>query len=387
MKGKNIVILSDDYQAFIKDQVECLSDKFDHIFVFVRYNPLAILGSILPFKSIQHYQKKNRVDLTNIPENIHLYYIPLIHRNFHNLHFRLIDHLIQKHNIKFDLIHAHFIYPGGFVGVKLKNKYGVPLIITAHGYDIYDLPFRNMIWKKNIVSTLNNADEIITVSYKNLEYIRLLDIKKPASIIPNGYRDDLFFPIDRIKSREILNLPINKKIILTIGNLVTIKGQIYLIKAIEGIIKDRSDLICIIVGRGNLEKILQNKINELNLNNDIFLVGKRPHHEINLWINACDIFVLPSLNEGNPTVMFECLGCGKPFIGTNVGGIPEVITSNKYGILVEPGDSYAIEKALKAALDIKWEDKEILTYASQYSYNEIIKKIFQLYMKHIRTIE
>ena len=50
----------------------------------------------------------------------------------------------------------------------------------------------------------------------------------------------------------------------------------------------------------------------------ITLIGGRPHHEIPLWIGACDAFVLPSLMEGNPTVMFECLGAGRPFIGTRV---------------------------------------------------------------------
>ena len=57
-------------------------------------------------------------------------------------------------------------------------------------------------------------------------------------------------------------------------------------------------------------------------------VGGKPHAEIPIWMNACDVFVLSSLSEGNPTVMFECVGCGKPFIGTKVGGIPEIIISD-----------------------------------------------------------
>lgn len=51
-------------------------------------------------------------------------------------------------------------------------------------------------------------------------------------------------------------------------------------------------------------------------------LGGRPHPEIPMRMNACDIFMLPSLSEGNPTVLVECLGRGTPFMGTDVVGVP-----------------------------------------------------------------
>lgn len=96
-------------------------------------------------------------------------------------------------------------------------------------------------------------------------------------------------------------------------------------------------------------------------------------------MNACDVFVLPSLNEGNPTVMFECLGCGKPFVGTKVGGIPEVITSNDYGLLVKPGNSQDLAKKIGFALNKIWDEDHIRNYAEQYCWENIAKQIQQVY--------
>lgn len=96
-------------------------------------------------------------------------------------------------------------------------------------------------------------------------------------------------------------------------------------------------------------------------------------------MNAADLFVLPSLNEGNPTVMFEALGCGKPFIGTKVGGVPEVITSNEYGLLVEPADPGGLAEKLFIALDRDWDNEKIALYAQQYSWANIADRIVQIY--------
>ena len=96
-------------------------------------------------------------------------------------------------------------------------------------------------------------------------------------------------------------------------------------------------------------------------------------------MNACDVFVLSSLNEGNPVVMFECLGCGKPFVGTRVGGIPEVITNEKLGYLVEPKDVEGLANAILKALNKEWDKEYILNYAKQFTWGEIAKNIGRVY--------
>ena len=96
-------------------------------------------------------------------------------------------------------------------------------------------------------------------------------------------------------------------------------------------------------------------------------------------MNACDVFVLPSLNEGNPTVMFESLGCGRPFVGTTVGGVPEIIPSDSYGYLVEPAHSHDLAEKILTTLEKEWDSVMIAEYADRYTWTAIIKSILQIY--------
>ena len=106
---------------------------------------------------------------------------------------------------------------------------------------------------------------------------------------------------------------------------------------------------------------------------------KEMHDEIPLGMNACDVFVLPSLNEGNPNVMFEALGCGKPFVGTTVGGEPEVISNEKLGVLVEPKNVEGLTKAILKALDKEWDKDYISNYAKQFTRDKVPEKIIGVY--------
>jgi glycosyltransferase involved in cell wall biosynthesis len=284
--------------------------------------------------------------------------------------------------VTFDLIHAHFAWPSGFVGVQLKKKYQVPLVITCHGYDIYSLPFQNNFWKAQITNILNNSDHVITVSNSNYNCIKKLNINTPVTVIPNGFKDNLFYPMNKYTCKNRLGIPQNKKIILSVGALEPVKGHIYLIDTMYELIKKRKDILCIIIGDGALKTTLQKRIDDLRLTSYIILIGSKPHQEIPVWINSSDLFVLPSLSEGNPTVMFECLGCGKPFIGTNIGGIPEIINSKNYGFLVPTKNSQKLQEAILNCLNIKWDKKTILKYGKQFTWATISEQIKNIY-KHL----
>ena len=131
-------------------------------------------------------------------------------------------------------------------------------------------------------------------------------------IIPNGFNKSLYFPMDKEMCRTKLNLPLDKKIIFNISNLIESKGHTYLLSAIAEIIPTSGNLLCYIAGRGYYRDALNTQLLELQLQDNIKFLGWIPDEQIPIWMNACDIFVLPSLAEGNPTVMFEALGCGKP---------------------------------------------------------------------------
>jgi len=382
----NLIVLSDHYLTFIKDQVEILSAQFESITVFIPYNPLTELSCYIPVGNVKQFRKKNLVDPVGIPDNIHIQMIPLIYppvrfqtSSFGDRYFHEVDARIKKMELPFDLIHAHFTWPAGYAGARLKETYRVPLVVTAHGYDIYDLPFRDNRWNRQITEVLNSADHIITVSGKNREYIHRLDVRTPVSVIPNGFNKNLFFPGNAVECRKNLGLPSDKKILLSVGNLVKEKGYSYLVESLADSVQDGIPFHCYLIGRGPLARTLEREVHRARLDEYITLAGGRPHNEIPAWINACDAFVLPSLMEGNPTVMFECLGCGRPFVGTRVGGIPEVIDSDDYGLLAEPKNTAQLSRAIRSALVKDWNPGAIAAYAEKFSWENICQQIYSIY--------
>jgi glycosyltransferase involved in cell wall biosynthesis len=279
------------------------------------------------------------------------------------------------------LIHAHFLQ-NGFIGAAFKNLLAIPLIVTAHGGEVYDLPFRNS-WYENLARyVLSEADAIITVSQFNAKKLSSLGISSyNLHVIPNGYDEKLFKPVSLCEARKKVGLPLSKKILLSVGNLVDIKGHTYLVDAMKIVAKRRHDTILVVVGTGSLKENLQRKARKLSLNGKILFIGEKEHREIPLWMNACDLFVLPSLGEGFPTVIPEAMACGKPIIGTSVGGVPEAISSNELGTLVPSRDSEALSQAILEGLNCEWSQEEILNKAKNYSWNSIIKQILAVYDK------
>ena len=395
MKSKNLLIIANSFPhknclyggIFIKDQIDILAENFNKIYLIA---PTPHLPEFFgKFDWIPECWRKGINPINYSYENISVYFpnffVPPIHflreKYAEEAHKSALK-LILKENINFDLIHAHFIYYAGYVGAKLKEKYKKPLIITGHECDMCKF-FEYKNFEKMTKYALGNADYVTTVSKSNYEKLIELGVdKEKVTVIPNSYDKNIFKPIPE-DCKDQLNIPKNKKIILSVGMLEEIKGHEYLIKAMRKVIDKKTDVLCIMVGSGQLKSKLQKLINDLDLEGYVRLVGAKPHDEIPLWMNASDLFVLPSLNEGNPTVMFECLGCGKPFVGTTVGGIPEVITNDKLGYLCEPKSPDELAEKILLALERKWDTKYVLNYAKKFSSDEIAKEIFKIYEKVI----
>ena len=89
--------------------------------------------------------------------------------------------------------------------------------------------------------------------------------------------------------------------------------------------------------------------------------------------------MLPSLSEGNPTVMFEALGCGKAFIGTDVGGIPEIIINSNYGFIAPRKNSKALSIKIIEGLNKRWDKKKILEYSKKFTWGSISENIVENY--------
>ena len=385
LKG-SLLVICDKYSNFQKDSIEVLAPYFSSVHVLVRANPLAEIARYLPIPSLQPFCSDYAFDLKDVPSNINISRTPVWHlpidRGYKTLgakQFSRVEEQIQEQRIVPDLAHAHFTWPGGYVGARLKERYGIPFVVTAHGYDIYFRPFKNKEWRAKIEYVLNTADHVITVSQSNLACIKKLDVSTPVTVIPNGFRSDLFFPRDSAECRRTLNLPQDKKIILTVGNLEPVKGQKYLVEALPRIVRERRDILCVIVGAGKLRGSLQRQIRSLGLEDYILLAGGKPHDEIPLWMNACDVFVLPSVRESFGVVQIEAMACGKPVVATLNGGSEEVIISDDYGLLVEPGDPDDLAEKILVALDREWDREEILTYVERFMWENIAEETMGVY--------
>lgn len=387
--NKSLLFVSHSYSTFVKDQIEQVADHFSNLTVLARYNPFSEISNIFPIHRLRPFRKASIIDLSDKPSNVNVIVTPIFYvptdsgyKTLGDKHFKIVDRKIERDNIRFDLIHSHFLWSAGYVGAKLKEKYNVPFVVTAHGYDIYDLPFRDNEWKEKISYVLNSADCIITVSNSNLKCIRELNAKTPVHVIPNGFRSDLFYPQDSKECRTKLNLPPDRMILLSVGCVYDeVKGGKYLIEAIREIVKYRRDILCIIIGSGALKNKLQKQINKAGLEDYIIFTEGRPHDEIPIWMNACDVFVLPSLRESFGIVQIEAMACGKPIIATYNGGSEEIIISDDYGLLCEPANSKKLAEYILIALDKEWDNNKIKKYAEKFTWKNVVKEIMETYSK------
>jgi len=387
----NLLVIAPYYDVFIKGLTEATANYVENIDVFIHHNyitELARLSSHVPLlylKWLEKFTKRNLVRVEPQAENVKvhilstLYFIP-DGRNIKigDKLFKKFSQYITKHKLEFDIIHAHNHWPQGYVAVKLKKEFGVPAIVTVHtpalGEVISNL---NHPIHKFASFVFKNADALIRMNKVDIPLLKKFN--NNVFYVPNGFDPKLLRPMPQKEARRYLEIPNNVKMIFSLGNLVERKGFHYLIDAMSLIIRERDDVLCYIGGEGPFRNALQSKINKLNLQNHVKLLGFVSDEELSYWMNAADLFVLPSLSEGNPTVMFEALGVGLPFVGTKVGGVPEIIISEDYGLLCEPANPKDLAEKILIALEKEWDREKIRKYAEQFTWENIAKKTLEVY--------
>jgi glycosyltransferase involved in cell wall biosynthesis len=163
-------------------------------------------------------------------------------------------------------------------------------------------------------------------------------------IIPNGFSRTENSQRSQQEVLEEFAIPPDSHIVVSAGRLTEEKGHIHLVRAIPGLIQKVPNVVILIVGAGPLDKILQAEASELGISDQVRFTGFRS--DVLDIIGAADLFVLPSNSEGLPLVLLESMGSGVAVISTIVGGVPEIVQEGVSGLLVPPGDSDALSKAM-----------------------------------------
>lgn len=381
LENKNVLVIAHRYSHFTKEQVDELAKRVNEVHVYVRYNRLTDLNKLVESETLKQYGTHDKV-VESTPENVSVHTTPLTYlpvdswyRYLGKHHYAAVRRQVAKNPVEFDIIHSHFTWTAGYVGAKLGEKYDIPSVMTIH-QDVDRLD-HELEWENSDLEwALENTDAIIRVNERDCERLRAFN--NNVHSIPNGYDRDRFPLVETADARDNLGLPQDASIIFSLGTLIPRKRPKALLRAVSQL-ETEEKLICAIAGRGEQREEVEELADELSGDIDIRILGYISDEELASWMNACDIFALASSSEGNPTVMFEALGCGKPYVGTNVGGVDEIITSDQYGLYCPPGSEAELVAILQTALDTEWNRQEILEYAEQFTWEEIVERIFQVY--------
>lgn len=247
-----------------------------------------------------------------------------------------------------DLLLAVWAYPEGEAAVALGRELGLPVAIQVLGSDINLLdsfPGR----RQATFRALGAADLVLPVSQALRQAV--IDGGVPAErtrVVYRGVDRELFRPLDPAASREALGLAPGRRVLLFAGNLVPVKALDVLLRAFATATwTEPVDLH--LLGDGPLRPRLVALARELGIAGNVHFHGVVDHASLPTWYAAADLVVLPSLAEGVPNVLLEARACGRPYVATAVGGIPE-ISEHSLARLVPPGDSAALATALEGHL-------------------------------------
>ena len=246
-----------------------------------------------------------------------------------------------------DLIHSHWARPVGTCASLARDLTGLPLVVTLRGVDVFredSIGYgctRDPWYVRRLHHGLDRADKIIGVSSQIIERaVELGADRSKTIVIPKGVHHTHFIPGDRREARERLGLE-SRPTILFVGALGPWKGIPDLLEAFLLVKRESPFAQLVVCGKGELAADIGEFIKEHELHRDVILAGYIGRSELPLYFQAADVFVLPSLTEGSGNVILEAAACGRPAVGTRVGGIPDYIVDGETGLLCEkqnPGD-------------------------------------------------
>jgi len=252
------------------------------------------------------------------------------------------------------LLHIFFAVPTGPLGLLAKKITGLPYILYLLGGDVPGFLAKETGWQHRMLKGLSHS------TWKNAAFTvansgGLHDLAKkafpdvPVQVISNGVDTSEFKPpiVDERTKNQ------NSLIMLFVGRFARQKGLPVLLQALDNMLgldtKIKPSLL--VVGDGPDRAEYEAFIGNHNLKGSVRLLGWVPLKALCGIYNSADIFVLPSIAEGMPSVVLQALSCGRPVVSSKVFGSEDLIRSGHNGYLVAPNDALALTNAIRHFLD------------------------------------
>lgn len=300
--------------------------------------------------------------------------------------FLLGEYFALKKTIKKinpDVIHAHWIIPQGWICSLMPKKLRKPYVVTTHGGDIFGLQgkFLDIIKRK----TLQNAKSITVVSNAiKKEILKKLDSNLKIEVMSMGVDSKLFNPTKKdlsIKKKYNIKGPF----LLFVGRLVEKKGVSYLLDAMPKVLEENPKAKLMIIGTGPLEEKLKEQTKKLGIEKNIIFMGAIQNKELPKYYATADVFVGPSIkDEGGDTeglglTLVEAGMCGCWLVGSDVGGISDIIKDGENGFLVKEKDTEDLAKKIISSLKLIGKRKKNTSF-NKFDW-EIIKEKYAEVLK------
>jgi glycosyltransferase involved in cell wall biosynthesis len=299
---------------------------------------------------------------------------------------------------KVDLIHVcDYEYLTSIFPIFIKRKYGnIPTVIVNDALiGIGNYSFNSLLM--DLISStytyafgikvLKSYDKIIFLYSELAEQAKKLGLpEEKIRIIPNGIDVEKIFDIRKqLKAKSIrkkYGITEDEQVILYVGRLVKVKRVEILIKVIKKLLKKKLKVKGLIVGDGPQRTELEEMAYPMN--NHIHFTGYISEEEKFECYQIADLFMLPSVSEGLPTVLLEAASFGLPIIATNIHGIPDIVIHGKTGFLVNRENydqyaEYAERLIMNQSLAKEMGENAKKHVASNFSWSKVVKKYENVY--------
>lgn len=248
---------------------------------------------------------------------------------------------VEAHGIA--LIHCHGYKPNILCSLFLDRR--IPLVSTAHGWAKGSgLKVSLYNWLDRLA--LKKMDGIAGVSEALIQQLRGAGVTaRLIWRIPNGIRVSAEGHTGQTARQDAVTGNADHHVVLgAVGRLVPVKGFGYLLTAMKEVVSQHPRCRLIIAGDGPLKQELEALRDRLGLGQDVHFIGFR--EDMEEFFRRIDVFLMPSLSEGLPIALLEAMARGKACIASEVGGIPEILSSPDLGVLVPPAQPNVMAKAI-----------------------------------------